>query len=122
MLAAILLGVALSAAAREGPPPPSLQRRVQPLQTIQQLVLPPTDVQAELAADLRAGLPAPRRFAAARKVEVTPTTHGTWEQFPNGRLWRLRIVSAGATDLNLGFSLFWLPEGATLYVSAESEK
>jgi hypothetical protein len=33
----------------------------------------------------------------------------------------LRIFSAGATDLNLGFTTFWLPDGATLHLSAESE-
>jgi hypothetical protein len=31
------------------------------------------------------------------------------------------VHSAGATDLNLGFTTFWLPEGATLQVSAEGE-
>src|SRR5437870_11943890 len=54
-------------------------------------------------------------------VEVTPATHGTWERLPDGRLWRLRIVSAGATNLNFGFSNFWLPEGATAHFCSETE-
>jgi Trypsin-like peptidase domain len=121
LCAAIILSFALPVAARVGTPPPSLQRQVQPLATIQQLALPPTDVAAELAADAKTGIQVPLRYAVGQKVEVTPATHGTWEQLPDGRLWRLRIVSAGATDLNLGFTTFWLPEGATLHVSAESE-
>jgi hypothetical protein len=52
---------------------------------------------------------------------VTPATHGTWEELPEGRLWRLRFASAGATDLNFGFTSFWLPEGATLHICSESE-
>ena len=61
------------------------------------------------------------RFAAAHTVNWTPVTQGTWEQLTNGRLWRLRFRSAGATDFNLGFTRFWLPEGATLYVISEVE-
>ena len=117
----VVLSVGLTAAARVGAPPPSLQRQVQPLAGVEQLVLPPTDVQSELAADAQRGVLTPMRFAVAREVEVTPATHGTWEQLPDGRLWRLRIFSAGATDLNLGFTTFWLPDGATLHLSAESE-
>jgi hypothetical protein len=104
-----------------GAPPLSAWRQVQPLGTIPQLVLPPTERAKELAADVKAGLVAPLRFAVAHKVEVTPATQGVWEQLPEGRLWRLRIRSAGATDLNLGFTRFWLPEGATLHLVAESE-
>jgi hypothetical protein len=101
-------------------PPPSFQRQVQPLVNVEQLVLPATDVQAELAADEKQGNPAPLRFAHGLQVNVTPATYGTWEELADGRLWRLRIGSAGATDLNLGFTTFWLPEGATLHITAEA--
>jgi hypothetical protein len=121
-LAAMLVPLAWPVAAREGAPPLSFQRQVQPLGTVQQLVLPPTDVQAELARDTKKGMPTPLQFAVPQTVEVTPATHGTWEQLADGRLWRLRVLSAGATDLNLGFARFWLPDGATLHVSAESEQ
>ena len=118
-LAVWALLVACSAFAREGTPPLSRQRAVQPLGAIQQLILPATDVRSELAADAAAGVATPLRYAVASQVAVSPATHGTWEQLPDGRLWRLRIVSAGATDLNFGFTTFWLPEGATLHVCAE---
>ena len=52
---------------------------------------------------------------------LTPTNSGTWEQLPEGRLWRLRVTSKGATDLNFGFTQFWLPEGASLYVMSEGD-
>jgi hypothetical protein len=108
-------------AARAAVPPRSFQTPVQPLASLQQLVLPPTDIRAELAADEQAGGLTPLRFAVRHALTVTPATHGTWEPLPDGRLWRLRIRSAGATNLNLGFTRFWLPEGATLHVVAESE-
>ena len=116
-----MLLAALTVAAREGTPPISLQRRVQSLGTVQQLVLPPVDKTAELAADEKRNTPTPVRFAVEQKLNVTPATHGTWEQLPDGRLWRLRIQASGATDLNLGFTRFWLPQGATLHVISESE-
>ncbi|HOC56137.1 MAG TPA: hypothetical protein PKI20_10985 [Verrucomicrobiota bacterium] len=117
----LLLAGALPLSARVGALPPSAQRAVQELAAIPQLILPATDVAAELAADRQKSAPAPQRFAVARPVAVTTATHGAWEQLPDGRLWRLRIVSAGATDLNLGFAAFWLPEGATLHIISESE-
>ncbi len=120
-IAVSTLLVALPAAARQGAPPLSQQRAVGPLPAVPQLVLPPVDVQRELAADRAGAGRTPLRFAVPSAVAVTPATHGTWEQLPDGRLWRLRLVSPGATDLNLGFTTFWLPEGATLHVCSESD-
>jgi len=111
----------LAAVAHEGAPPMSLQRPVQAVAVIPQFVLPPTDVEAELAMDRNRAVPTPVRFAVAQPVQVTPATDGAWEELPDGRLWRFRVLSAGATDLNLGFTAFWLPQGATLHIIAESE-
>jgi hypothetical protein len=101
--------------------PLSFQRTVLPVTALPQLVLPSTDVGAELTADAKAAAPVPVRFAVARSVELTPATSGTWEQLAEGRLWRLRLTSSGATDLNFGFTEFWLPEGASLYIISEGE-
>jgi len=79
----------------------------------------PTDPQSELAADAALRATTPLRFAVPTTVGVSPAAHGTWEQLPEGRLWRLRVASVGATDLNFGFSQFWLPEGATLHICSE---
>jgi hypothetical protein len=110
-----------AATARQGALPASRRQQLQPLAAIPQLVVMPTDVAAELAADARAGNPPPLRFAAATEVQVTPLTHGTWEQVAGGRVWRLRVMSAGATDLNFGFTTCWLPQGGTLHVYSEEE-
>src|ERR1051325_2165982 len=120
LFCALLLS-AFSGFAREGTPPLSRQQPVGTLNTVQQLVLPATDRRAELSADARIGVRTPLRFAAPEAVWVTPATHGTWEQVRGGRLWRLRVISAGATELNFGFISCWLPEAATLHVYSEDE-
>lgn len=119
VLSMLLLSVSWPAQARVGAPPLSSQRSVLPLSAVQQLVLPPTDVVAEKAIDAQRP-PEPLRFAVARPVRVSTVTHGTWEQLPEGRLWRLRLLSDGATDLNLGFTTCWLPDGATLHILSET--
>ena len=59
----------------------------------------------------------PYQFGHAIDTDFTPNRHGTWEQLPSGGwLWRLRIQSDGAVSLNLGFTSFQLPDGATLFV------
>ena len=120
----LLLFILLSALplwARVGVAPLSQRRVVQAAVTVQRMVLPPTDALAERNADAQSGVTIPLRYAVPSPVNLTPATHGTWEQVPGGRLWRLRINSAGATDLNFGFSNFLLPEGATLHLCAEGE-
>lgn len=124
-LVAALTGCAallpLSGFARQGTPPLSLRIKAQALQAVQQLVVAATDAQAEQAADAKIGVTTPFRFAVPTAVRISPKTDGTWEQVPGGRIWQLRIASAGATDLNFGFSTFWMPDGATLHVYSEDE-
>jgi subtilisin-like proprotein convertase family protein len=87
-----------------------------PLQEIEEVVLPALDNAALLAAEQAAYAPdRPPRFAKAIDVDIRPSTHGHWETLPNGdALWRLRITSAGAYSINLGFSVFYMPKGAQL--------
>jgi hypothetical protein len=116
---AILLGGTFAVSARVGALPISSQSAVLPVANVQQVALLSVDPAAELARDAKAGSPGPMRFAFPQAVVLTPTNSGTWEQLPEGRLWRLRVTSKGATDLNFGFTQFWLPEGASLYVLSE---
>jgi lysyl endopeptidase len=59
------------------------------------------------------------RFAIPVDALLSPASDGVWEDFDNTtRLWRLRITSPGALSLNLGFTAFYLPEGAELRVYA----
>ena len=116
---AVLLGGLVQANAHVGARPVSAQETVLPIAAVSQVALRPINPAAELAADTQAGNPLPLRFAVPQPVALTPTNSGTWEQLPEGRLWRLRVAAQGATDLNFGFTQFWLPEGATLYVMSE---
>ena len=118
---AMLLAGTLPLAAHVGAPPLSSLRAVRPIAVVQRVELPPTDPAAELAADAKTGRTLPLRYAVARPLRVTPQTHGTWEDVPEGRLWRFRVSSSAATDINLGFSKFWLPAGATLHMISEGE-
>jgi hypothetical protein len=120
-LSVLCLAGVLTAAARDSTPPYSAAKSAQSLANVGQLSLKATDVAAELKADAAQGKSGPQRFAVPHDVTATPATHGTWETVEGGRLWRLRVVAPGSTDLNFGFSSFWLPEGATLHVLAESE-
>lgn len=113
--------LATTSQARHGTPPVSRQLKTRPLAGIAQVAVAATDPQAERAADARLGVTVPLRFAVESEIKAAPATHGTWETIPGGRLWRLRVVSEGATDLNFGFSICRLTPGATLHVYAEDE-
>lgn len=106
--------------AREATLPYSRAHAVQPLAALPQFAAPATDVASQLASDGKPDKNSPLRVAMPVPVEITPATHGAWEAVPGGRLWRLRLVSAGATDLSLGFSRFDLPDGATLHLYTEA--
>jgi lysyl endopeptidase len=121
---AIALGIALFCAS--GSPardvsvvPPSAKHAAAELREvmIRELdVIFPHELLAEDAAKALYG-PAPQRFALPTDVTITPNTDGTWEQLDDGGwLWRLRVDSPNATDLNFGFTRFRLPEGATLHL------
>lgn len=89
-----------------------------PLDGVARIELAAPNVSALLKEDgerLQAGLPP--RFALPNDVRLAPAASGTWEDLdPEHLLWRLRIVSTGALSLNLGFTRFRLPEGASLHL------
>ena len=57
-------------------------------------------------------------FADPFAVDVGPSSHGRWEFTTDGRtaVWRLRVSSAGAVSLNLGFRLYRMPPGGRLRI------
>lgn len=62
----------------------------------------------------------PVQFAEPWAVSATPWNDGVWDLTPSGEaVWRLRIHAPGATDLNMTFSEFELPEGARLFLYNE---
>ncbi|MEM9056120.1 MAG: DUF4215 domain-containing protein [Pseudomonadota bacterium] len=86
------------------------------------VALPAIDVQARLAEDAANTEPGGLRYAIPIDMSVTPKNDGTWETLANGdRLWRYRVYSEGATDLNFGFTRYRLPEGASLFVIGEDK-
>lgn len=88
----------------------------QSLSNIERMIMPALDNKALYDAEMARRAPgiAPR-FAQNIPVEVSPNNHGTWEILPDGNLlWRLRIYSAGAKTLNLGFDKYIMPHGGSL--------
>jgi hypothetical protein len=58
----------------------------------------------------------PLQFAVAAAMPLS-LDDGAWKQLDDGSWsWRTRVYSAGAQTLNLHFSKFHLPEGATLWL------
>lgn len=78
-------------------------------------------VSAPLAADLadedarRDAAGEPWRYALPNAVHATCAQDGVWSRQDDGtRTWRLELAAPGALSLNLGFTTYWLPRGATL--------
>ncbi len=60
------------------------------------------------------------QFAEPQPTTITPDSHGSWETLTtaNGvtQIWRMTISSVGAISMNLGFTQFFMPKGAELYL------
>jgi len=57
------------------------------------------------------------QFATAHEVAIDCHQYGEWSELSDDQLlWQMQFKSKGAYSLNLGFSEFRLPEGATLYI------
>ncbi len=95
--------------------PASALEGLAPLGAVPILETPPVNAVASRSVD---GPGEPYRFAEPFAVEVTPATHGLWEATSDGRtaVWRLRVRSAGAVSINLGFTRYRMPPGGRLRV------
>ncbi|MGK0349431.1 MAG: hypothetical protein ACJAYX_000098 [Planctomycetota bacterium] len=59
----------------------------------------------------------PARYAVSNPVNISPVSHGTWEQLDaTWSLWRLRIKAPDSDHVNLGFQTFFMPAGARMQV------
>ena len=59
----------------------------------------------------------PWRFGHDIYVDHNFNDVGKWTTLPNGdRIWRMAYKSEGAHTINFMFDVFWIPEGAKLYV------
>jgi lysyl endopeptidase len=99
--------------------PRSTYGAVQALDAVATQVMSPVDnaaLQARHPLSLGGG---PLRFAEPLPASITPVQQGTWEQLADGTwLWRLRVRSADAASLSLGFTRYRMPAGGTLFLYA----
>lgn len=121
LVVCVLVGISAGLLqARKGAPPASTLSQASGLSNVSVVRIPEVNSSALLAEDAAEQSEVPLRFAQPVALNITPDTHGDWEALiGGGRIWRLRLHSVGATDLNLGFSRFRLPPGATLHVISE---
>src|SRR5690349_16924994 len=89
----------------------------QPLEGVAEIIMPAVDTEKLLEEAQQRSWDMPPRFATTIDVRVNPSRSGTWEKLDNGlELWRLRISSADAVSLNLGFTAYHMPPGGELYL------
>ncbi|MFT4761801.1 MAG: lysyl endopeptidase, partial [Saprospiraceae bacterium] len=86
---------------------------VESLDMVQKMTMPALDNQTLLDEELqRRGPGIAPKYAENMQVDITPDTHGNWEDLSDGNsVWRMKIKSAGAKSLNLGFSKYLMPNG-----------
>ncbi len=89
-----------------------------PISEVQLVDLPQLDNESLIREELAQREPGrPPRFAESHFVDISPETHGKWETSPAGyAIWRLRVRSANAFSLNLGFDRYYMPEGGRLFL------
>ncbi len=118
MIATLLSATAATAATAEQPR--SFAKDGQALTEIELRTLPTVDnrLLIEKAEEQESRLfGRPQIYAEPIAVELSAGDAGNWETLPDGgRLWRLRVRSPGALNLNLHFDRFELPAGATLWI------
>lgn len=66
----------------------------------------------------------PPRFAYSIPVTISPYSHGSWQQIidESTQIWRVRIVSQGAVNLNLGFTKYNMPSGGCLFLYSPDQR
>ncbi len=91
-----------------------------PYDDVGRIDIAPLDLRALAAEDtVRESQGLPPRYAVPHAVTILPDLDGTWDVLDADTLvWRLRISSAGALSINLGFKEYILPEGASLVLHA----
>jgi len=80
-------------------------------------VLPPLDplrLESALQSDNKHLLKS-YEFAMERRVNLSPDSHGSWEQKDQYRIWRVHVVSPGALSLGLVFNKYNLEPGVKLF-------
>jgi hypothetical protein len=125
-LVVLVLILPVSGFAKMYEEPKSFSLEDKSLQQVERKVLKKIDPERLLAEDRERGKnrrrPFPLRFAVTEDVKFDMKNSGTWQNLPDGRLWRLRIHSPGAVSHNLGITRFDLPEGVKLWIYDTARK
>ncbi len=80
--------------------------------------MPPVDVATLMAEDETRNVKGNAfRFGKAMDVDFNLANSGQWHTLKNGdRIWRMGIKSSGAYSINLIYSQFYMPQGASMFV------
>lgn len=115
---AAVLSFAVAVSAQGVDPIGRIHPAAQPLTAVAAIAVPGFDRLALAQDDLqRRAQGLATRFAVPNVVDVTPASHGTWQDLGDGwSLWRLRVTAPDANHVNLGFDRFTLPATARLMV------
>ncbi|MDP7009050.1 MAG: proprotein convertase P-domain-containing protein [Phycisphaerales bacterium] len=91
-----------------------------PVDAVPSFEIPELDWAALFAEDAsRSHLDEAPRYAIPHKVQVTPATHGLWEQIDARTMrWSLRVRSRNAVSINLGFEEWALPVSGSMIISS----
>lgn len=118
LLCSLIAAWAGGALAAGGAVPTAFRADVRPLSQVESVSFAALDrakVDAQDVDDEIRGLPP--RFAIPHALKVTPSRAGTWERIDaSTSLWRYHVKTPDATSLNIGFTRFWLPQGASLFL------
>ncbi|MDA8020953.1 MAG: choice-of-anchor J domain-containing protein [Thermoanaerobaculia bacterium] len=116
-LAAILLALGLQGLATPAVAQAPIPSKSE-LANIDRLVMPVLDHEALLERDAEAAGPGvPVQYAEPIDVALTPQKRGQWTVDADGsNVWRLRVHSANALTISLGFTRYRMPEGGELRI------
>lgn len=106
------------------PPSSKAVRSLQEKAMVESFILPAMNNDKLLAQAKTLDQGGPFHYAEPVKLGLSCETFGTWEEFSaDADLWRAVVDSPGALSLNVGFSEYFLPEGAglTLYTNNGQE-
>jgi len=94
------------------------EQQIVPLSELSAQAMPVIDNQTLLLQEenKRKSSNATPKFAYPISVNYDTQKNGTWQSIEDQSIWRLVIESKGAHSLNLGFSKFYLPASASLYI------
>jgi PKD repeat protein len=99
---------------------PLSKRKLISVSDVPAVSLPNVDVARLVAEDAQRALLGKefdRRFGQTFDVSYSLENSGAWQNLPNGdRVWQLKINSEKAQSINLTFSKYNLPAGATLFL------